>query len=53
MAGTAALYTFCNPGVKNVLKKIGHEPNGGQIVKSQKNKHFYNSLLLDKFKLWE
>ena len=22
-------------GVKNVLKKIGHDPNGGQIVKSQ------------------
>ena len=24
------------PGVKNVLKKIDHEPSGGQNVKSQK-----------------
>ena len=33
-----------------MLKKIGHEPSGGQIVKSQGNKRFYNALLLDKFK---
>ena len=33
-------------GVKHVLKKIIHEPSGGQIVKSQKRR-FYNSLLLD------
>ena len=38
------------PGVEIVLKKIGHEPSGGQIVKSQKNKRFYNALLLDKIK---
>ena len=30
MSGTAALQ-----GVEIVLKKIGHEPSGGQIVKSQ------------------
>ena len=36
-----------------MLKKIGHEPSGGQIVKSQEISSFYNSLLLDKFKQWE
>ena len=33
-----------------MLKKIGHEPSGGQIVKSQEISVFYNALLLDKFK---
>ena len=32
-----------------MLRKIGHESSGGQIVKSQENKCF-NALLLDKFK---
>ena len=36
-------------GVKTVIKKIGHEQSGGQVVKSQ----FYNALLLDKFKQLE
>ena len=37
-----------------MLKKIGHEQSGGQIVKSQvKKKRFYNALLLDKFKQLE
>ena len=35
-------------GVEIVLKKIGHEQSGGQIVKSKEV--FYNALLLDKFK---
>ena len=35
MLGTAALHVFLQPGVKIVLKKIGHEPSGDQIVKSQ------------------
>ena len=33
-------------GFKTEIKKIGYEPSGGQIVKSQK-KAFYNALLLD------
>ena len=33
-----------------MLKKIGHEPSGGQIVKSQEISVFKNALLLDKFK---
>ena len=33
-----------------MLKKIGHEPSGGQIVKSQEISLFSNALLLDKFK---
>ena len=32
-----------------MLKKIGHEPSEGQIVKSQEISIF-NALLLDKFK---
>ena len=32
-----------------MLKKIGQEPSGGQIVKSQEIS-VYNALLLDKFK---
>ena len=35
-----------------MLKKIAHEPSGGQIVKSQKMSVFYNALMLDKFKQW-
>ena len=35
MSGTAASHVFCNLATKIVLKKIGHEPSGGQIVKSQ------------------
>ena len=30
MSGTAASHVFCNQA-----SKIGHEPSGGQIVKSQ------------------
>ena len=34
-----------------MLKKIGHEPSGGQIVsKVTGNKRFYCALLLDKLK---
>ena len=40
-------------GVEIVLKKIGHEQSGGQIVTSQEIKRFYNALLLDKFKQLE
>ena len=29
-----------------MLKKIAHEPSGGQIVKSQKMSVFYNALML-------
>ena len=36
-------------GVEIVLKKIGHEQRGGQIVKSQE----ISALLLDKFKQLE
>ena len=36
-----------------MLKKIGREASGCQIVKSQKISVFYNALLLDKFKHWE
>ena len=46
------LLRLLQSGVKSVLKKIGHEPSGGQIVKSQ-NKRFYNAHLLDTFKQWE
>ena len=31
----AAASRLLQSGVEIVLKKIGHEPNGGQIVKSQ------------------
>ena len=34
MSGTAARYTFLQSGVEIVFKKIGHEPSGGQILKS-------------------
>ena len=40
-------------GIEIVLKKIGHEPSGGQIVKSQGKRRFYNVLLLDMFKQLE
>ena len=40
-------------GVEIVLKKIGHEQRGGQIVKLQEISDFYNALLLDKFKQLE
>ena len=40
-------------GVEIVLKKIGHEQSGGQIVKSQETSVFCNALLLDKFKQLE
>ena len=33
-----------------MLKKIGHEPSGDQIVKSQEMSVFYHARLLDKFK---
>ena len=33
-----------------MLKKIGHEPSGGQIVKSQEISVINYALLLDKFK---
>ena len=36
MSGSAAFTRLLSPSVKNVLKKIGHKPSGGQIVKSQK-----------------
>ena len=36
-----------------MLKKIGHEPSGGQIVKSQEIHILDNALLLDNFKQWE
>ena len=39
--------------VEIVLKKIGHVQSGGQIVKSQEIKRFYNALLMDKFKQLE
>ena len=32
-----------------MLKKIGHIPSGGDIVKSQKISVFISALLLDKF----
>ena len=35
MSFTAASH-LSQPGVKNVLKKTGHKPRGGQIVKSHK-----------------
>ena len=35
MSGTAASHVFCNQASKIVLKKNGHEPSGGQFVKSQ------------------
>ena len=35
MSGTAALHVLCNQASKLCLKKLGHEPSGGQIVKSQ------------------
>ena len=35
MSVTAASHVFLQSGVEIVLKKIGHEPSGGQIVKSQ------------------
>ena len=35
MPGTAASHAFLQSGVEIVLKKIGHEQSGGQIVKSQ------------------
>ena len=35
MSGTGASHVFCDLASKNVLKKIGHETSGGQIVKSQ------------------
>ena len=35
MSGTAASHVFLQSGVIIVLKKIGHEQSGGQIVKSQ------------------
>ena len=37
MPGTAASHVtrLLQSGVEIVLKKIGHEPSGGQIVKSQ------------------
>ena len=40
-------------GVQIVLKKIGNEQSGCQIVKSQEIRVFYNALLLDKFKQLE
>ena len=40
MSGTAALHVFLQSGVKIVLKKIGHEQSGGQIVKSQEMSGF-------------
>ena len=36
-----------------MLKKIAHEPSGGQIVKSKKMSVFYYALMLDKFKQWD
>ena len=36
-----------------MFKKIGHEPSGGQIVKSQEISVFYHALLLDTFKQLE
>ena len=39
--------------VETVFKKIGHEQSGGQIVKSQEIKRFYNALLLDMLKQLE
>ena len=36
-----------------MLKKIAHEPSGGQIVKSQKMSIFYNAFMLDKLKQWD
>ena len=53
MSGTTALHVPLQSGVEIVLKKIGHEPSGGQIVKSQEMSVFYNAVLLDKFKQWE
>ena len=38
--------------VEIVLKKIGHEQSGGQIVVTG-NKRFFNALLLDTFKQLE
>ena len=45
--------SFVKSGVEIVLKKIGHEQSGGQIVKSQEISVFYNALLLDKFQQLE
>ena len=52
MSGTAVLQSFVIRR-QIVLKKIAHEPSGGQIVKSQKMSVFYNALMLDKFKQWD
>ena len=35
MSVIIASYVSLQSGVEIVLKKIGHEPSGGQIVKSQ------------------
>ena len=39
--------------VEIVLKIIGHEQSGGQIVKSHEIKRLYNAPMLDKFKQFE
>ena len=39
MSDTAASHLFCNQASK-LLKKIGHEPSGGQNVKSQEKRVF-------------
>ena len=40
MSGITVSHAIVQSGVEIVLKKIGHEPSGGQMVKSQENQRF-------------
>ena len=40
MSGITVSHAIVQSGVEIVLKKIGHEPSGGQMLKSQENQRF-------------
>ena len=52
MSGTAALHIFCNQASKCV-EENWLQTKRGSNCKVTENKHFYNALMLDRFKQWD